>query len=75
MAAPQSAVSKDELVALQNGVFPFVPLLVCIALAAVYAHTAHFVVIGPVIPIIKALGMAALVVYFLLGAQKNAPFF
>ena len=65
-----AAVSEDEKLLLQHGIFPVIPLLVCIAFAALYAHTAHFIVLGPMIPVINALGMAALVIYYLFGVKK-----
>ena len=60
------AYKKEENLSSKRTVFPIGPLLLCIVLAAFYTQTAHFVVIGPAIPIINSLGLVGFIAYFLL---------
>jgi len=60
--AARKETHEEELIQ-KHGVFPMAPLLAALALAAAYAFVARFVVLGPLVPLINGLGLAALIVW------------
>jgi hypothetical protein len=62
--------SEEELLIEQHRVFPFGPLLGALGCALGYVCTSHYVILGPIVPVVNALGCVALVVWGFANVKK-----